>query len=121
VKIPDFRAKSMVRKILFVCGANIDRSPTAEKLFNNVVEGLEVKSAGTFESAVNPLTEELIEWADEIYVMQMIHRYAIRKMMPSALRKVRVLGIQDVYCQDSPDLKREIIKKMKRYIDLESC
>lgn len=64
------------RKLLFVCGRNVDRSPTAEAMFNTV-EGFEAKSAGASVGATVPLTKELIEWADEIYTMEFKHRQAV--------------------------------------------
>jgi len=64
------------RKILFVCGQNVDRSPTAEDLFKKA-ENLEVKSAGVSYGATVPLTRELVKWADEIYVMEFNHQQAV--------------------------------------------
>lgn len=100
-----------MRNILFVRGRNVDRSPTAEDLFKNV-EGLEVKSAGVTIGATNPLTKELIDWADEIYTMEFKHQQTILKMVPSAWKKVECLDIPDIYCRGEPDLKRLITKKM---------
>ena len=56
-------------KILFVCTANEERSPTAEMVFKDV-PGWETKSAGTSLDAVVPVSRELIDWADRIVVMQ---------------------------------------------------
>lgn len=59
-------------KILFVCKANSERSPTAEMVFRDVL-GWETLSAGTSSDAVTPLRRELIEWADRVVVMESIH------------------------------------------------
>ena len=105
-----------LRKILFICGRNVDRSPTAEDLFENI-EGFEVKSAGVFYGATNPLTKELIKWADEIYVMELKHQKALLKMVPSALKKVESLEIPDIYYRDQPELRQLILEMMKPYIN----
>ena len=103
------------RKILFVCTGNVDRSPTAEDLFRNV-ENLEVKSAGTSILAPVQLTKELIDWADEIYVMESKHQQVVLKMVPSAWKKVESLEIQDRYYRDQPELRQIILEKMKSYL-----
>jgi len=40
-------------RLLFVCGRNVDRSPTAEHLFDGV-EAVEAKSAGVSLGAIVP-------------------------------------------------------------------
>jgi predicted protein tyrosine phosphatase len=55
-------------KLLFVCIGNRDRSPTAEDLFRNSKE-YEARSAGTSAFGVRRVTKELIDWADQIFVM----------------------------------------------------
>jgi predicted protein tyrosine phosphatase len=105
-----------LRKILFVCTGNVDRSLTAEALFKNV-KGLEVKSAGTSFAANVPLTKELIKWADEIYVMEFKHQQVVLEMVPSAWKKVESLEIPDIYFRDQPELKQLLIKKMKPYLE----
>jgi predicted protein tyrosine phosphatase len=103
------------RKLLFICGRNVDRSPTAEAMFSTV-EGFEAKSAGVFVGATNPLTKDLIQWADEIYCMEYIHQQAILKMMPSSWKKVECLEIPDVYYRDQPELRQLIVEKMKLFL-----
>ena len=100
------------RRILFVCGHNVDRSPTAEDLFSTV-EGWEVKSAGVSFGATIPLTIELIKWSDEIYVMEFSQQQVLLKMMPSAWKKVESLEIPDIYYFDQPELKQLLIQKMQ--------
>jgi predicted protein tyrosine phosphatase len=107
--------KKSKRRILFVCSANYDRSPTAEVAFKNV-EGLEVKSAGASPWAVHPVNEELINWADEIYVMEHKHKDALAAMMPSCEQKIVVLDIPDDYRRGDPELVELLKKKMKPYL-----
>jgi predicted protein tyrosine phosphatase len=91
-------------RVLFVCSANLDRSPTAERLFQNWKRRWEARSAGIMPLACNPLRQELIDWADVILVMEQVHSqfiYAHFKCNPS---KVRVLNIADRYFRDDPEL-----------------
>ena len=104
------------RRILFICSYNIDRSPTAEDTFKGM-EGLEVKSAGVLPWAHNPVTKELIAWADEIYVMEQRHEEALVEMVPSCEKKITVLGIPDIYRRGDPELVRLLRKKMRPYLN----
>lgn len=100
---------------MFVCTGNVDRSPTAENLFKSV-QGFEVRSAGTSVAATVPLTKELINWADEIYVMEFKHQEVVLKMVPSAWKKLESLEIPDIYYRDQPELKKIIIEKMRPFL-----
>ena len=59
-------------KLLFVCSRNRRRSPTAEIAFSGLPD-IEVMSAGTAVDAENPVSAELIDWADIVFVMEMAH------------------------------------------------
>lgn len=64
----------MRNRVLFVCTANLQRSPTAQSLFRSWKGRWETRSAGI--SPVlggNGLTQELIDWADLILVMEPVH------------------------------------------------
>jgi predicted protein tyrosine phosphatase len=49
------------------------RSPTAEQIFSEH-PGIECTSAGLNRGAENPLTPELVEWAELIFVMERSHK-----------------------------------------------
>ena len=85
-------------RLLFVCGRNRRRSPTAEEVFG-AVPGVEVCSAGVSPEADNPLTDELIEWAEIIFVMEAKQRTKLSRMFSARLKGKRVvcLGIPDNY------------------------
>lgn len=87
-----------MKNILFVCSQNKLRSPTAEQVFADW-PGIEVSSAGTDASCGNPVTPELVEWADVIIAMERAHRNKIQRQFRSSLRTARivVLGIPDDY------------------------
>ena len=53
--------------VLFVCGANRLRSPTAEQVFSTW-PGVETDSAGTSSGASVLLSSEQVDWADVIFL-----------------------------------------------------
>ena len=55
-------------RILFVCTANVDRSPTAEDLYAGDPR-YQVLSAGTSPYATVPVTRQMLQWADRVFVM----------------------------------------------------
>ena len=102
--------------VLFVCSANIDRSPTAEKMYKNV-PCWQVMSAGILSDAVNPITKELIEWADHLIVMEPKHRDAVPQIDPGSIGKILVLDIEDNFQRNSEQLIKLIEEKMKMFQD----
>jgi len=94
-----------MRKVLFVCAANLQRSPTAENLFQGWKGVWEAKSAGIMPHPKgNPLTQELIDWADLIIVMEPIHSQYIHAKFRCGRDKIRILNIADIYFRDDPRL-----------------
>ncbi len=85
-----------MKAILFVCSRNRRRSPTAEAVFCRR-EDLEVASAGLDAEADNPLTPELVEAADIIFVMEKAHLRRLRARFRPHLKRARVI------CLDIPD------------------
>ncbi|WFR95176.1 low molecular weight protein tyrosine phosphatase family protein [Rhizobium tumorigenes] len=85
-----------MRNILFVCSQNKLRSPTAEQVFA-ARRDIEVMSAGTNNDAENPLSTELVEWADIIFAVEKIHRSKIQRRYRSVLKGKRII------CLDIPD------------------
>ena len=87
----------MSKNVLFVCSQNKLRSPTAEQIFAEW-PGIEVSSAGLNNDAEEPLTAELVEWADLIFVMEQAHRNRLLKKFKRSLKaRLIVLGIPDDY------------------------
>ena len=85
-----------MRKVLFICSQNRLCSPTAEQVFADW-PGVETASAGLKNDAENPLTPELLAWADVVFVMERAHR----NKLSSRFR--RHLGRQRIICLDIPD------------------
>ena len=59
--------------LLFVCSENRLRSPTGEEVFSNY-EGISAIGCGTNADSKTPVSGDLIEWADIIFVMERSHR-----------------------------------------------
>ena len=73
--------------------------------------GIEVASAGTERSAENPVSPEIIEWADLIFVMERRHRNKLSKNFRAHLKNKRMI------CLDIPDdyefMDLELIELLK--------
>jgi predicted protein tyrosine phosphatase len=64
-----------------------------------------VDSTGTNHDAGNPLTAELVAWADVIFVMEKAHRSKLQRRFRAVLggRRVVCLDIPDDYASCSPN------------------
>ena len=104
-------------KVLFVCGRNRLRSPTAEQVFS-LRGDLDVLSAGTDNGADNPLTHDLVEWADVIFVMERVHRSKLQRRFRAALngKPVICLEIPDNYAFMDPALVSLLETKVRRHL-----
>ncbi len=80
-------------------------------------EGFEVKSAGTSFGVSNPINAELVRWADKIFVMEEEHKEFIVRQHPEAASKITVLGVEDNYCRDDPQLKAILKEKLESYFN----
>jgi predicted protein tyrosine phosphatase len=106
-----------VKNILFVCSQNRLRSPTAEQVFSGR-EDITVASAGTNRDAEVPLSAELVEWADIIFVMERTHRSKVQNRFRRWLGGTRVicLDIPDDYEFMDPDLVRLLEIRVSRHL-----
>ncbi|WP_298287837.1 low molecular weight protein tyrosine phosphatase family protein [Novosphingobium sp.] len=106
-----------MKRFLFVCSQNRLRSPTAEQVFSSW-PGVEVYPAGTNNDADNPLTSELVTWADVIVVMEKTHRSKLQRKFRSALSGQRIicLDIPDDYAFMDPALVSLLKAKMVRFL-----
>jgi len=107
-----------LKRVLFVCTANIDRSPTAEDLLKNV-EGFEVQSAGVWFNARRRISKELIDWADIIFVMEDFHKEVIMTLKPDADKKIVVLNIPDIYLRNDPELINILKVKLAEFLKID--
>jgi predicted protein tyrosine phosphatase len=88
----------MSRKLLFICSRNQWRSRTAEDIFKHT-DGLDVRSAGTSNSARIKVSEKLIEWADLIFVMEKHHKQILNQKYATSMvgKQIIILDIPDEY------------------------
>ena len=92
-----------MKKILFVCSANKDRSKTADDYFSEKYPTIQFDSAGTNlkicqKEGTNPMTEELADWADQIIVMEQKHANLINEHTNgNYAKKITILHIPDHY------------------------
>ena len=109
----------MKKHLLFICTANLCRSPLAASLFDNS-EIYEAKSAGTdvkpeYINSVQ-INQELLDWADEIFVMsekEDHHLSYIKENFVLNNKKVTVLDISNVYNTAVTEERDFIIKILK--------
>lgn len=104
-------------RILFLCSLNRWRSPTAEQIFAEH-PGIECASAGLNHGAENPLTPELVEWADLIFVMERQHKVKLSSEFKPWLRGKRVvcLNIPDRYQFMDPALVKLLQAKVGGFL-----
>lgn len=89
---------------LFVCTAGSRRSKTAAGIYN-----------GKYSSLYN-LTEELVKWADKIFVFEKYHVYFISEKFPKYKNKITNLDISNDYSYNSPELIESIKNRMKNFV-----
>jgi predicted protein tyrosine phosphatase len=106
-----------MKNILFICSQNRLRSPTAEQVFASW-PGIEVSSAGTNRGADNPLTADLVAWADIIFVMERVHKTKLQQNFRAALKNKSVicLGIPDDFEFMDPELIAILQRKVPRFL-----
>lgn len=109
-----------MKHLLFVCSQNRLRSPTAEAVFSRY-EGIEAISAGTNNDAETPVTGDLVDWADIIFVMERAHRNRVTQKFSALLqdKRVVVLGIPDDYEFMDADLIRLLEARVPRHLRID--
>lgn len=101
----------MTNRFLFVCTANMLRSPTCEHVARTL--GFSADSAGTDPCAVRPLTKEAVERAQEIICMETRHAAIVTLLLPLERQEgVKVWNIPDNYDYCDPDLIKLIRTKL---------
>ncbi|TAE02871.1 MAG: hypothetical protein EAZ97_02145 [Bacteroidetes bacterium] len=101
-------------KLLFVCTVNRMRSATAHKIYETD-KRFEVKSAGTDKSANTVLTEEILDWADSVVVMEKHHRNFIRQKFPEVYKNKKIVCL---YIPDDYDyMQTELIEILREKVE----
>lgn len=99
--------------LLFICNQNENRSKTAANLFKSKFK---TKSAGLYNE--NPVTENELEWAHTIVVMEDKQRTELSKKFPKQYMQKRILSlnIPDIYRFNQPELIDLLKSKMNELI-----
>jgi predicted protein tyrosine phosphatase len=107
----------LMKHVLFICSQNLLRSPTAEQVFASW-PGIETASAGLNNHAVNPVTPELLAWADTIFVMEQAHRSKLSAKFKAHIRNQRVicLDIPDDFAFMDPGLVKLLNDRVPRHL-----
>ena len=100
-----------------MCSRNRLRSPTAEQVFASW-PGIETASAGINRDADNPVTPELLQWADLIMVMERVHRSKLSAKFSAQMAGKRVicLDIPDDFDYMEPALIELLKARVPRYL-----
>jgi len=105
-----------MKNILFVCNQNMDRSPTAERLFKKY-KSIDVKSAGLWRDSETVLDKKLFNWADIIFVMEEVQKEEIeRRFWPG--KPIINLDIPAVYYYMDKELIRLLKERVKKILPL---
>ena len=103
--------------VLFICGKNKWRSPTAEDVFADY-PGIECASAGLSNDAATPVSIELVEWADLIFVMEREHKTKLAERFRPHLpgKRVVCLDIADNFRFMEPALVKLLRTKVTPHL-----
>ena len=103
--------------LLFVCSKNKLRSPTAEAIFSEY-EAIEAIGCGVNSDSATPLSGDLVEWADVIFVMENIHKKKVSQKYQKQLKGKRIvcLNIPDRYQYMQTELITLLKNKVSHYL-----
>jgi predicted protein tyrosine phosphatase len=106
--------------VLFLCGKNKWRSPSAEQVFSGHL-AIECTSAGLSHDAETPVSVELVQWAELIFVMEKEHKAKLSKRFTPDLAGKRVvcLNISDNYKFMEPALVKLLKAKITPHLPSE--
>jgi protein-tyrosine phosphatase len=103
----------MKARILFVCGRNKWRSPTAERIYRNDPR-VDVRSAGISDKSTHQISYADVEWADLILVMEDDYKRKLSRLF-------RDLNLPPVDSLDIPDeyqyMDKELIELIKSGVE----
>jgi predicted protein tyrosine phosphatase len=108
------------RRYLFVCAANLNRSPTAEDVFRTLAAQagveVEVSSAGLSPFAERPITKDLADTADLIFVMEDYMARELETRYRQDRTKIVCLDVPDVYFRNDPVLVRLLKESLAPFV-----
>ena len=106
---------------LFVCWANMQRSPTAEKVARGLLQAngvkTKTKSAGLSPLSEQPINKILVNEADLIFVMEEYMKTFITKQYGIEQGRIINLDIPDIYERNNPRLIQILTEKLKHFVE----
>ena len=111
------RSPRAKKRVLFVCHHNQVRSATAEQVCRGRAD-LEVRSAGVAEYAAVPLTGDLFEWADVVFVFSKRQQRIVEARFGDRPDRKRLvcLRLPDRFEYKSPELISKLTGKLRPYL-----
>ena len=105
---------------LFVCHANADRSPTAEAVCRKIAAGngleIEASSAEVSRGANRPVTKEMADLADKIFVMERGMVMEMVEEYDQSPAKIVCLNIPDIYERNERELVRTLEQELYEHL-----
>lgn len=106
------------KRVLCVCSAGILRSATAAHVLCQDPYNFNTRNVGTAPYALIPLTDDLLQWADEIICMESEHEKVVKSKLKDLMYTTPVvtLHIEDIYEYRNSELVRLIQTKYNDYL-----
>ncbi len=107
-----------MKRVLFVCGQNMLRSPTAERVFSDR-SGLIVASAGIEREGHVTVNADHVASSDLIFVMEKQQEKKLKCRFRKHLAGVKVicLDIPDQYDYMDPELVKILLEKVPPHLN----
>lgn len=105
----------MSLRVLFLCGRNQWRSPTAARVFAHRA-GLHVRAAGLSSKSPRVVNQSDLDWADVVFVMEREHSARLRDRFGRPKAKLYVLEIPDEYTFMDPELVALLEERVEAYL-----
>jgi len=102
------------KRFLFVCKANLDRSPCAESLFKNH-PNIQARSCGFYVEQGTEINQKLINWADIIFLMDSENQRLFFKKFKTD-KEIIVLSVDNHFCRNDPELEKILKIKLGDYL-----
>ena len=102
--------------LLFICSRNKWRSPTAEAIFKNSTQH-NARSAGTSDIARIKVNEQMLQWADIVFVMETKHRQILLSKFATD-KDIVVLDIPDEYQFMDDELVDIVSRSVQPYLSI---
>ncbi|QEL15013.1 phosphotyrosine protein phosphatase [Limnoglobus roseus] len=105
------------RRVLFVCEGNLHRSPTVERLYS-AIPGIDARSAGLSDLARVQVNDELLFWADVIFVMERRLRQVLKRRFTVSLegKELVCLNVPDDFQRDEPKLIDVLVERLTPHL-----